>query len=357
MLAYFLGDEMMYTFSISSDTVTFSRSDRAKEIIQKTEEFKKKLTERNDILQVSKDLHKHLIEGQIYPGKTDLVILPDYVLNYIPFEILTDSLESHLIDNHAISYSGSTRIFLELNRDFFNYDMEKTWAGFAPSYEEDLQLFSNEEEVRSIEEVTDGDSFLGQFATRKNYLENNGRYKILHLATHAEIDNNNPLYNKLIFADGDLTSSEIYLSDTRANMAVLSACNTGFGKLEKGEGVMSMARAFHFSGVPSVVMSLWMVPDRSTKEIMTRFYEHLMAGETKSAALQKAKLDYLSATDDYQLRHPYYWAGFVLNGNTEAMDLKESNWFLVPGGLVLLIIITGLWFIRRNRKVAQESFE
>ena len=353
MLAYFLGEEELYTFSISSDTVIFSRSDKSKEVIQKTEEFKKRLTERSEILQVSKDLHKHLIEGQIHRGKKDIVVLPDNVLNYIPFEILTDSLENHLIDNHAISYSGSARIFLELRRDFFNYDTEKMWAGFAPSYTEDLQLFSNEQEVRSIEELTDGDSFLDESATRENYLVNNRRYKILHLATHAEIDNNNPLYNKLIFADGDLTSSEIYLSDTRANMAVLSACNTGFGKLEKGEGVMSMARAFHFSGVPSVVMSLWMVPDRSTKEIMTHFYKHLMAGETKSVALQKAKLDYLSATDDYQLRHPYYWAGFVLNGNTEAMNLKDPKGFLVPGAITLLILIGGFWFIRRNRKVAQ----
>ena len=113
---------------------------------------------------------------------------------------------------------------------------------------------------------------------------------MLHLATHAEIDNKNPLYNKLIFSDGDMTSSEIYLSETRAKMAVLSACNTGFGKLEKGEGVMSMARAFHFSGVPSVVMSLWKVPDRSTMQIMLLFYQHLENGESKSEALRKAKL-------------------------------------------------------------------
>ena len=133
-------------------------------------------------------------------------------------------------------------------------------------------------------------------------------------------------------------------------MAVLSACNTGFGKLEKGEGVMSMARAFHFSGVPAVVMSLWKVPDRSTKEIMLHFYKYLKEGNSKSVALQKAKLDYLSSTDDMALRHPYYWAGFVINGNTEPLDLKGSNLTRLMGVIALLVVFIGVWFLWRNKR-------
>lgn len=352
LLAYFLGQENLYTFSISRDTVVFFRSDKAQQVFDKTEEFKGHLTQRNEIVQVSKELYKLLVEGKIEKDKEELILVPDNVLNYIPFEILTDSLEVHLVEKIAISYSAGARIFLELRNDFFQYDREQEWAGFAPSYAEDLRLFSNQEEVQSIAKEVHGDSYLGEFATRENFLKHNRDYKILHLATHAQIDNNNPLYNKLIFADGDLTASDIYLSDTRSKMAVLSACNTGFGKLEKGEGVMSMARAFHFSGVPSVVMSLWKVPDRSTKQIMLLFYKYLKEGNSKSEALQKAKLDYLSVTHDPALRHPYYWAGFVVNGNTEALGLKKSNLNLLLGATVLLVILLGILTFFRKRRPA-----
>ncbi len=151
------------------------------------------------------------------------------------------------------------------------------------------------------------------------------------------------MFNKLIFTDGDLTSSEIYVSNSEANLAVLSACNTGFGKLEKGEGVMSMARAFHFSGVPSVIMSLWKVPDKETKEIMVSFYKHLKKGETKSVALRNAKIDYLVSVDDKNLKHPYFWSGFILNGNTDAlMPAKNNYYYFISGILVIGLIIFGL---------------
>jgi CHAT domain-containing protein len=357
LLEFFLGQRNLYAFSITQDTVVLFRSEKAQEVLSKTEQFKESIIQRSEVVEVSKELHRLLVEDQIHPDKEELILVPDNVLNYIPFEILTDSEENHLIDKYAISYSAGVSIFLELSNDFFQYEREDDWAGFAPSYEDDLRLFSNQEEVQSIADQIGGDSFLGEFATRENYLKYNRSYKVLHLATHAEIDNNNPLYNKLIFADGDLTASDIYLSDTRAKMAVLSACNTGFGKLEKGEGVMSMARAFHFSGVPSVVMSLWKVPDGSTKQIMLLFYKYLEEGNSKSVALQKAKRDYLSRTDDPALRHPYYWAGFVINGNTEALDLKRSNLPLLLGASGLIAMLMIVWFISRNTRKRRNSPE
>jgi CHAT domain-containing protein len=357
LLEFFLGQKNLYAFSITQDTVVLFRSEKAQEVLSKTEQFKESIIQRSEVVEVSKELHRLLVEDHIHPDKEELILVPDNVLNYIPFEILTDSEENHLIDKYAISYSAGVSIFLELSNDFFQYEREDDWAGFAPSYEDDLRLFSNQEEVQSIADQIGGDSFLGEFATRENYLKYNRSYKVLHLATHAEIDNNNPLYNKLIFADGDLTASDIYLSDTRAKMAVLSACNTGFGKLEKGEGVMSMARAFHFSGVPSVVMSLWKVPDGSTKQIMLHFYKYLEEGNSKSVALQKAKLDYLWGTDDPVLRHPYYWAGFVINGNTEALDLKRSIFPILLGASGLLAMLMIVWFISRKTRKRRNSPE
>ena len=172
---------------------------------------------------------------------------------------------------------------------------------------------------------------------------------MLHLAMHAEINQSNPSYNKLLFADGELNASKIYFSQSKANLAILSACNTGFGKLEKGEGVMSMARAFHFSGIPSVVMSLWKVPDRETKTIMLSFYEYLKKGKSKSEALRLAKLDYLKNTTDKELLHPYFWSGFVVNGNTEPIDLGGDVNYLFWGGMLVIFLLLGGYVFNRVR--------
>jgi len=254
-----------------------------------------------------------------------------------------------LMNDFTISYSGSVRLFLELKNDFLKYKNLNYWVGFSPKYEQENTLSSNYEEVLTISDLVAGTSFIGGASKKSAFLENNKKYSILHLAMHAEIEEKNPMFNKLVFSDGELSASEIYLSNTKANLVVLSACNTGFGKLEKGEGVMNMARAFHFSGVSSIVMSLWKVPDKETKKIMVAFYEHLSKGETKNKALKNAKLDYLSSTKDIHLKHPYYWAGFVLNGNVDSLEQPKSYYSLM-GGVGIGIVLLTLFFIIKKRK-------
>jgi CHAT domain-containing protein len=278
-----------------------------------------------------------------------MIIIPDNVLNYIPFELLQRDNNDYLINDFTISYSSSVRLFLVLQSDHFKYKTENFWAGFSPNYQNDKQLTSISDEISTISEMIDGNKFIGEDSKKQNFLENNKKYSVLHLAMHTEIDNINPMFNKLIFSDGDLTSSEIYVSESKANLAILSACNTGSGKLEKGEGVMSMARAFHFSGVPSVIMSLWKVPDKETKEIMIYFYKHLKKGNSKSEALKNAKLDYLSSTNDINLKHPYYWSGFVLNGNPDNLDTPKSKfYYLISGILIIGLLLFGRIIIKNN---------
>ena len=350
MLAYFLGEEYLYSFAVTKDTVRFLRGNIASRIYDKTTQLKNRLTERDELIEEARELYLYLIYQQHDPSKKKMILIPDNILNYIPFEILKDDQERYLLEDFTISYSGGARIFLELNNEFFDYDNKHHWAGFAPVYKGDRRLSSNEDEVRLIADRIDGDSYLGEEANTNNFFELNRDYSILHLAMHAEIDNNNPEYSQLIFSDTILTSSEISLSRSRANLAVLSACNTGFGKLEKGEGVMSMARAFHLSGVPSVVMSLWKVPDTQTKRIMLHFYDHLMEGDSKSVALKKAKLDYLQETVDPVLRHPYYWAGFVINGNTQSLDIENNSMlFLIGISVMALLLVAGFKYAGKRK--------
>jgi CHAT domain-containing protein len=121
----------------------------------------------------------------------------------------------------------------------------------------------------------------------------------------------------------------------RSGLAVLSACNTGNGSLQRGEGVMSLARAFAFAGCPSTVVSLWSIPDESTSKVMLAFYKNLKNGDKKDIALQKAKLEYLnSASPQYSI--PNYWGATVIIGDVEAMDFKE--WYQKPAFLGLAIV-------------------
>jgi CHAT domain-containing protein len=104
---------------------------------------------------------------------------------------------------------------------------------------------------------------------------------------------------------------EIFNLKLNAELVVLSACETGLGKEVRGEGLIGLTRAFLYAGTPSVAVSLWKVEDRSTAELMARFYRHLKDGRTKAGALRQAQLDLIG---DKKFAHPYYWAPFVLVG-------------------------------------------
>ena len=339
LITYFLGENNLYTFIITQDNRTFQKNENAKILVKEIDKLKEALIRQKSINVSSNNLYEYLLKDKIDQSKNNIIIIPDNVLNYIPFETLQNNNNKYVIEDFTLSYSGSIRLLLELNNDFFNYKLPNYWAGFSPSYEGNNELSSSKGEIETISKIVDGISFFGVASTKENFFINNTDYSILHLAMHAEIDNNNPMYNKLVFSDGDLTSSEIYVSNNKANLAVLSACNTGFGKLEKGEGVMSMARAFHFSGIPSIIMSLWKVPDKETKIIMLAFYKYLKKGMPKNKALQKAKLEYLSSTNDITLKHPYYWSGFVLTGNNQPLPNNNIILYIIGSFLLILLLL------------------
>ncbi len=349
LLIYFLGDNDLYSFNITKEKISFYKNDIAEELVEKIKSIKKDLVQRKNIADTSKLLYQLLLNQQIVSNKEKMIVIPDNVLSYIPFEMLRKENDNFLIENFTISYSGSVRLFLELKGDYFKYKTKNYWAGFSPKYEQDKKLASIYDEVTIISKMVNGKKFIGEDSKKESFLNNNTNFSILHLAMHAEIDDKNQMFNKLIFSDGELTSSEIYVSNSKANLVVLSACNTGFGNLEKGEGVMSMARAFHFSGIPSVIMSLWKVPDKETKIIMVNFYKYLKKGESKSESLRKAKLDYLTSTKDKNLKHPYYWSGFVLNGSTgELKSTGKSLYYLLGGIFIFGFVLLGRKIIKKQ---------
>ena len=188
-----------------------------------------------------------------------------------------------------------------------------------------------EKELRDVSNILKGSFFLRDKATETTFKKIAPDASIIHLATHAIIDDQQPLYSKFVLTkeegsddDGFLNTYELYNMQLKANLAVLSACNTGSGKLSRGEGIMSLARGFVYAGCPSVVTSLWAVDDKSTAILMKRFYEGLKKSLSKDEALRASKLDYLQKADSIK-SNPLYWAAFVLIGNPEAIHLKQEE--------------------------------
>ena len=150
------------------------------------------------------------------------------------------------------------------------------------------------------------------------------------------------MHSKMIFYagndspdDGFLNTFEVYGLPLKAKMVVLSSCNTGMGTLHSGEGLLSLARGFTYSGGQSVVMSMWEVDDKSGTEIVKYFYRNLKKGMSKSNALRKARIHYLKDAD--MLRsHPYFWSTLVIYGNNSPLYLPVR--LLMIPGLVIMII-------------------
>ena len=321
-------------------------------------------------------------------GYDHLIVIPDGTLGYIPFESLIQSAHKagdsykdldYLVREFKVTNQYSPKL-LALNRFKKESRPKNKFLGFAPTFinkTSDQYLALNErtrafldtltalpdaeKEVAAIAKLLGGKAEIGLTATEHNFKQMADNYEILHLASHSIIEDEAPLYSRLLFDneqdsidDGFLHTYELYNMDLNADLVTLSSCNTGVGKLYKGEGIMSLARGFMYAGVPNLVMSLWSVSDKPTKDLMTYFYEELRSGESKSAALRKAKLRYLQQADD-RTADPYYWGSFIYVGQVESES--TSNLKLIVGlllGLILVSVMLVFWQ-KKKRSSARAS--
>lgn len=387
MISYFVGDSSIYLFCIGPDNFDLKKIPNDSSLYHLTDTLRRQLSEPNFVKQpeqayrtfsrTAHSLYRLLIEPVAPMLKADrLIIIPDGPLSYIPFEVLLTEATAtqghsykslpYLCKKHSLNYSYSTSLYLKDQKR----DPARTRAqvlAFAPNFEgrDSLPgkpslaaLKGTQEEVKAVQALTGGKSFLTHEATESQFKALADRYRVIHLATHALVDDQNPLYSKLAFAaydeqdDSYLHTYELFDMQLNADLAVLSACNTGYGQMQRGEGVMSLARGFAYAGVPSIVMSLWPVQDRSTSQLMIQFYEGLRQGQSKDIALQNARLDYLDQTGELEA-HPYFWAGFVMLGDHAAVDLaKGSNLLsMLLTGLILLLLGGAAFRMFRKREV------
>jgi CHAT domain-containing protein/tetratricopeptide (TPR) repeat protein len=327
-----------------------------------------------------------------YPQTKNLIIIPDVELGQLPFEaFLTQKTEGkdyqsypYLLKDYSISYNYASTLLQE-NISRPKLKGKARLMGVAASYNQKKQgeergnrsarlrnlrdalndLPAAKKEVEGLEALFKGAFYYEMAANEHNFKQYAKDYDILHLAMHGLLNSKQPILSTLAFTeDGDslednfLHAYEISQMDLNAQLVVLSACETGYGQLRTGEGVMSLARSFMYAGIPSLLVSLWQVNDASTAIIMQKFYEELAKGESKAAALRKAKLQYLTLAGEKNpiAAHPAFWAAFIQLGDADAIHLsmKSDTNALVFWGLIvlvgLLVLGLGYWLLKKNRQ-------
>jgi len=327
-----------------------------KEIVELTEQLQEPFNtqiEVNTYVKNANSIFKKLVPDDVYEklkGKK-ITIAADGIIQNIPFEALISDEKnqgSYLIKSNEINYVYSFSYLLSNNKKIRN--PEHTFLGFAPEKFQDksLAVLSNSiNEVSSINSIFSDKTFVKEQASKLNFKTNFENYKIVHLATHSgSSDTEKPW---LAFNDDKVNLNEIYATHNQADLVVLSACKTSQGELKTGEGVMSLARGFFFSGTNSVISTLWNINDKTTQEIMYSFYTNLKNGQTKSKALHESKLAYLSSNEG-SMASPFYWSSFVLIGDSSIVTIEsKANWTLLLL-LLVVVIVVGIAFKKRYKK-------
>ncbi len=393
MVSYVYNDSIVYVFVITDRDADLFRVQTGGNAENMLDELLDVLTSGNLDRKVSEDFRvftnsaryffKMLMEPAMSKIKNKrLIIVPDGLLSYVPFELLlmTDSGPEansykdlpYLLRDFLVSYSFSATIWQESIAK--KTRAEKNLLSMAPQYESNdfpmrgpvtsrqnyrdnlLPLPAAREEAVRIAEIMNGDVLLDHKASEYNFKRMAGDYQILHLAMHTLIDDENPMFSKLVFAesetdkeDGLLNTFEIYNLNLNASLTVLSSCLSGYGDLNRGEGVMSLARGFLYAGVPSIVMTNWEIEDKSGAEIMISFYKNLLKGYRKDEALRKARIDFIDNTD--MLRsHPYFWGAYVCIGNPENLFWSYSHYYPYTTFILLVLLMVGIIWRVTTRK-------
>ncbi|QCK15757.1 CHAT domain-containing protein [Mangrovivirga cuniculi] len=383
LLSFFWGDENVYCLELMDDRA-------ALHLISETTALQESLFQYLKLIRtppespgpVSEELYREgnkLYElfssasGIKDSGINSIIIIPDGPLSYLPFGAMVAKKKKWLLESKSIYYSSAIRLLLKSSTSERSKSDIIDYLGFAPDYSvmdgqgysdirKDLApLAYNNQEVETVESMLGGRTFTGSDATEYNFYKYSESARILHLSAHAIVDSENPNYSAVYFIDqsdsakyeqlfeldGSLHLYELYNYQFNSELAVLSACETGFGRWARGEGVISLGRAFQSSGCPSVTMSLWNISDKSSSTIMERFFEYLNEGRAKDEALAMAKKDFLSDPANKYFNHPYYWSAFIVQGNAQPLtNNKNEIWYIVLG----IVVMLGLYMAIRKGK-------
>lgn len=389
-------DSVLYSFALAADQVDCQAIPLPTDFQKQLQAYRQALTDYSAYLKNPALLSQEIGDSgyelfelllaqsllQLPDGMEELLLIPSGELSQIPFETLLTQPPKNaqgsfaefpfLLKSYNLVYGYSASLYWDQHHAKRRSTYVNKLASFAPSYRSDFlaslpaseqshidmlvregwyDLKGAQGEAEAIADMWEGDLFLADQASKQQFLKEAPAYGLLHLAMHTSVQPKNPLLSSLIFSETDsdslrrLYAAELFGLQLQAEMVVLSGCNTGFETEDAGLGNFSLAKAFQYAGSPSVIMSLWKVPDAATQQVMLQFYEGLRAGGRKSASLRDAKLSYLEEVMSPEQTHPIYWAGFITSGNNE--PLSRSTFPLWWGFLSLgVVILAGLGYAK-----------
>jgi CHAT domain-containing protein/Tfp pilus assembly protein PilF len=346
IVEFVAGPDRTHAFVIGADGLrSFALTASTAEIGRQVQQFRNQLANRD--LRVA-DSARRLYDMVLGPmrsalsGKTSLVIVPDGALWNLPFQALQASDGRYLIEGAAVSYVPSVTVLREMMRPRAARPAASGLLAFGnPSFGNGVKavggdssqparsglapLPESEREVQQLAPIYGASSrvYVGAEAREDRWKAEAASYRVVHLAAHGVLDNASPLYSHLVLApsdrggrdDGLLEAWEIMNTHLRADLVVLSACETARGRVAAGEGVIGLMWAVFVAGSPATLVSQWQVDSASSTALMVAFHREWNDGQrklSKSRALQQASLKVLRTRG---FSHPFYWAGFILAGD------------------------------------------
>ncbi len=377
LLEYFVGGEQLYTFGITKAgfevfhapiTTNFETASAAlvRSVSDQTWMADSSTYAEAAYLHNASYLYECLLSKPLAKFKTvrRLLIVPDGVIGRLPFSaLLTQPYQGSwrdvnlpiVLQQYAVGYLYSSALLQRSDQvkvtkygfGGFGTDYRDPWTIPAIDQGAGSETMSAwaarggaapldyaDDEVDSLSQLTNGHKWLNTNATKSNFLKNSSACGVLHFALHTvesppgDASGYYLLFSKAnLHDDNFLSSNELAALHLNAELAVLSACYSGLGSFQQGEGMMNLGRAFALSGCPASVVNLWQANDVVSKKIMIDFYKGLVARLPKDIALQKAQIEYLRQTSA-EGATPFFWANFVVMGDVSPLDFpaKEPWW-------------------------------
>ncbi len=369
LISYFTGDSTLYIFAIDKNNFTVQRSRIGNFFYSQQVGLRKSITYKlnEEHVELAHDLYRRLFPFTLDNNIQSLIIIPDGTLSKLPFEVLLSKKVNprteinfnqlpYLVNNYSIRYALSARLYHQEQSMTTIERQSEGLLAYAPVFDEpqSVDLFSNgarnpvtatettrmmtldgkfinplpatANEIQAIADVfkqkgQKATTYLFNKANKKQLKQSDiSRSRYLHIATHGFINEDQPDLSGLLFFpdplvqdDHVLYSGEVYNLNLNADLVVLSACETGLGKIASGEGLLGLSRAFFYAGANNLIVSLWKVEDQATADLMVSFYQEYLNSKSKNfgTSLRQAKLN-LIASEHFS--HPYYWSAFVLIG-------------------------------------------
>ncbi len=366
LIEYFFGSHCIYNFTLENKKITLHKIETDTKTFPELLSFIGLFKDPSAI--TSNPKKYNLLGNKVYQKlqipkiekHENLIIVPDGILSFLPFEALISETSNttnftkmhYLLDKFDVAYNNSAELYLNANA---LSNGKKNILGVFPIFEKtNYELRFSKNELQSIKHNFNGQFFENKNATFSNFKTNAIGKSIVHLSTHASSgDLETPASIK--FYDEEILFSELYNLQLNPDLVVLSACETGIGKLYKAEGAMSVARGFQFAGAQNLLFSLWNVNDYTTSVFMDYFYKEVKHNSSFVHATANAKRAFLK--DEHipnAKKSPYYWSAFVYYGTLEKPEKSTNYIFYIISLLAVIALFLG--FNRyRNGKSSRNS--